>query len=83
MEGQSTKDRLKFAGGAIIVAAAFAIMMPGILDYVGRIGRVIILIVLALATALAVVWGKNLLLNKKKAPTSATTGDGDNESTQG
>jgi len=40
----------------VIIAIAFLIMMPGVLDYVGRLGKVLLLVFVTLAIALTVCW---------------------------
>jgi hypothetical protein len=48
-------DTLKFAGGAVIIAAAACIMLPDVLNYIGGLWRlgVMIVVVLVLAWVLA------------------------------
>ena len=59
-------ERLKLIGGGIIVLSAFAIMMPGVLDYVGRIGRVALLVLLALSGAFVLVWVTRKLMGGRQ-----------------
>lgn len=55
---KDSKRRLKLIAGGIVVAAAFLIILPGLINYVAGIGRLIVLIVVALGLAYAL----NLLL---------------------
>ncbi len=67
-------EKWKVIGGGIIVAIAFAIMMPGVLDYVGRIGRVLLLVLIAVSIAFAVVFTRHKVVTAKKKPDLQTAG---------
>lgn len=58
-------------GGGIIIAAAFAIMLPGVITYLFGIGRILLLVTmtLALAIAFAFVYAK---LRKRLTPNGQT-----------
>ena len=51
MSEEKSNSRLVKIGGALIILAACGIMLPAIFQYVAGIGRMVILIVVALAAA--------------------------------
>ena len=65
MDNQSDVPKWKLIVGGLIVAGAFAIMMPGVFDYIGRIGRVILLVAVTLAIALTLVLARHKLMPSK------------------
>jgi hypothetical protein len=66
MGNKSRGEMLKLIGGGLIVATAFILMMPGWIDYIMRIGRVLLLVFLALGIALVVVFAYHKLFGLKK-----------------
>jgi len=62
MGNKSRGEMLKLIGGGLIVATAFILMMPGWIDYIMRIGRVLLVVFIALGIALVVVLGRHKLL---------------------
>jgi len=66
MADKSRIEMLKLIGGGLIVATAFILMTPGWIDYISRIGRVLIMVFIALAIALTVVLGRHKLFGAKK-----------------
>jgi hypothetical protein len=61
-------DTLKFAGGAVIIAAAACIMLPDVLNYIGGLWRlgVMIVVVLFLAWLMANIVARIQLSRKSK-----------------
>ncbi len=67
MANKSRGEMFKLIGGGLIVATAFILMMPGWIDYIMRIGRVLLLVFIALGIALVVVVGYHKLFGGKRA----------------
>jgi hypothetical protein len=71
MSEKSGPELWKVLGGGLIIAIAFLIMMPGVLDYVGRIGKVLLLVFIALGMALTAVLARHKIMGGKQAAKSA------------
>lgn len=65
------KKTLNTVGGGIIVAAAFLIMMPGLIDYVWRLGRMFLIIFLSVLLAGALVYGWRTATKKRSGTAQA------------
>lgn len=61
MQLESSNSRIKLIVGGIIIALAFLIILPGLIAYISGIGRLILLIVVALGLA----YGINILMARK------------------
>lgn len=59
---------LKMIGGGVIVAGACLIMFPDMLGYLGSIGRLLAIILIAIVSAAVVVRTFYKLKNSKSAP---------------
>jgi hypothetical protein len=66
MSEKESNQSWKMVVGGIIIAIAFAIMLPGVFDYLGRIGKVIIVLVVALVLAFVVVLVRHKLTASKR-----------------
>jgi len=71
MSEKSSPELWKIIGGGLIIAIAFLIMMPGVLDYVARLGKVLLLVFVTLAIALTVVLARHKIIGSKQAAKSA------------
>jgi len=69
-------------GGALIILAAFGIMLPAIFQYVAGIGRMVILIVVALGFAylLNMMMARQALERVRRAKAAAAGSDGGSDS---
>lgn len=68
-------------GGALIILAAFGIMLPAVFQYVAGIGRMVILIVVALGLAylLNIMMARQALERMRKNKASASSANGSEE----
>ncbi|SRR5579885_1973857 len=70
---------LQYAGGGLIVAAAFALMLPGWLFYLAGLWRIISLVVTMLVVAWLVVYIYHKLCPPKKNQSRQPANNGVNE----
>lgn len=63
-------EKLKFAGGAIIVAAAAFIMFPGFVMFAAGLGRILLVIVIAGGACLALAYATQYLRKQGKENSS-------------
>jgi hypothetical protein len=59
---------LKLIGGGVIVAGACLIMFPDLLGYLGSIGRLLVIVLVAILSAAGVTRAFYKLKNQKSAP---------------
>lgn len=77
MLDESRKKQLQFIGGGIIIACAFAIMLPGFLSYAFGLGRVITLILLVIVSSWVVAFSFNKFRARGGSTPSSTTNSKD------
>jgi len=68
MISHNNKQLIKIIGGGVIIAGAFAIMAPGLLNYVFGLWRLISLILTILSVAFLLVYIYNRLKPKRQDP---------------
>ncbi|HEY9785697.1 MAG TPA: hypothetical protein V6D17_09870 [Candidatus Obscuribacterales bacterium] len=75
---KSKREIIKIGVGALIVAAACGIMLPGIINLLAGIGRLVALIAMALAVAyvLNLVLAKNAINKRRKEDEGKDEGEG-------
>jgi len=66
MNEKEDSQTWKVIGGGVIIAVAFLIMLPGVFDYVGRIGKVLVVVAVALVLAFVVVLVRRKLMASKR-----------------
>ena len=78
MSEEKGNNRLVQIGGALIILAAAGIMLPAIFAYVAGIGRMVILIVVALAAAylLNIMMARQAIDRMRRAKAAASGQDG-------
>ncbi len=70
LTSEKMNDKTKtwqLVGGGIIIAIAFAIMMPGFMFYAVKIAKVVIMVLIALSMAFVVVYLRREARAKKRA----------------
>ena len=60
MQLKMDREKLKFAGGALVIAGAAVIVMPGLFGYVAGLWRLGLWVLVAIATAwvLSFIWAR-------------------------
>ena len=78
MSEEKGNSKLVKIGGALIILAAFGIMLPAVFQYVAGIGRMVILIVVALGMAylLNMMMAKQALERVRRAKAAASSAGG-------
>lgn|GEM_PF-3646104 len=78
MSEEKGNSKLVKIGGALIILAAFGIMLPAVFQYVAGIGRMVILIVVALGMAylLNMMMARQALEKVRRAKAAASSAGG-------
>ncbi len=78
MSEEKGNSKLVKIGGALIILAAFGIMLPAVFQYVAGIGRMVILIVVALGMAylLNMMMARQALERVRRAKAAASSAGG-------
>lgn len=82
MFNSDKKQLLKFIGGGLIIAVAFAIMAPGLTTYLMGLWRLITLIATIIAVAFLAVYVYHKLKTKKPPESQPTETESQDENEQ-